>query len=95
VLAAHTDGSPRRAFVPVGRGDVDDVTAALSFHGAHFVLHAQAAAIVTISNPLPSPVRFPVASRNNVVAKLLAATNAKMDKEVKLQGATELAATFP
>jgi hypothetical protein len=39
--------------------------------------------------------RNPVASRNNVVAKLLAATNAKMDKEVKLQGAMELAATFP
>jgi hypothetical protein len=39
--------------------------------------------------------RNPVASRNNVVAKLLAATNAKMDKEVKLHGAKDLAAVFP
>jgi hypothetical protein len=39
--------------------------------------------------------RNPVASRNNVVAKLLAATNAKMDEEVKLQGAKDLAAAFP
>jgi len=39
--------------------------------------------------------RNPVASRNNVVAKLLAATNEKMDKEVKLQGAKDLAAAFP
>jgi len=39
--------------------------------------------------------RNPVACRNNVVAKLLAATNAKMDKEVKLQGAKDLAAVFP
>jgi len=38
--------------------------------------------------------RNPVASRNNVVAKLLAATNEKMDKEVKLQGAKDLAAAF-
>jgi hypothetical protein len=39
--------------------------------------------------------RNPVASRNNVVAKLLVATNAKMDTEVKLQGAKDLAAVFP
>jgi hypothetical protein len=38
--------------------------------------------------------RNSVASRNNVAAKLLAATNAKMDKEVKLQGAKDLAAVF-
>ena len=36
--------------------------------------------------------RNPVAIRNNVVAKLFAATNAKMDKEVLLQGAKDLAA---
>ncbi len=39
--------------------------------------------------------RNPVASHNNVVGKLLAAMNAKMDKEVKLQGAKDLAAVFP
>jgi hypothetical protein len=39
--------------------------------------------------------RNPVASRNNVVGKLLAATSIKMDKEVKLQGAEDLAAAFP
>ena len=38
--------------------------------------------------------RNPVAIRNNVVAKLIAATNAKMDKEVTLPGARELAAAF-
>jgi hypothetical protein len=38
--------------------------------------------------------RNPVAIRNNVVAKLIAATDAKMDKEDKLQGARELAAAF-
>ena len=38
--------------------------------------------------------RNPVASRNNVVAKLLAATNATMDREGKLPGARELAAAF-
>jgi hypothetical protein len=27
--------------MPIGRGDVDNATAALSLHGAHFVLHAQ------------------------------------------------------
>ena len=32
---------PRRTLVPVGRGDVDNATAALSLHDAHFVLHAQ------------------------------------------------------
>jgi hypothetical protein len=37
----------------------------------------------------------PVARRNNVVAKLLAATNAVMDSEVKKPGAKELAAAFP
>lgn len=39
--------------------------------------------------------RNPVVIRNNVVSKLLAATNAKMDEEVKLQGARDLAAAFP
>jgi hypothetical protein len=39
--------------------------------------------------------RNPVASRNNVVSRLLAATNAKMDEEVRLQGAKDLAALFP
>jgi hypothetical protein len=38
--------------------------------------------------------RNPVAIRNNVVAKLLAATDARMDEEVKLQGAKDLAALF-
>ena len=38
--------------------------------------------------------RNPVATRNNVVAKLLAATDATMDQEVKLQGARDLAALF-
>jgi hypothetical protein len=38
--------------------------------------------------------RNPVAIRNNVVAKLIAATDAKMDKEDKLQGAKDLAAAF-
>jgi hypothetical protein len=37
----------------------------------------------------------PVAQRNNVVAKLLAATDAVMDGEVKKPGAKELAAAFP
>ena len=37
----------------------------------------------------------PVAQRNNVVAKLLAATNAVMDTEVKKPGAKELAAAYP
>jgi hypothetical protein len=36
-----TYGGPRRTLVPVGRGDVDDAAAAVSLHGAHFVLHAQ------------------------------------------------------
>jgi len=39
--------------------------------------------------------RNPVAIRNNVVAKLLAATDAKMDEEVKLQGAKDMAALLP
>lgn len=39
--------------------------------------------------------RNPVAIRNNVVAKLLAATDAKMDREVKLQGAQDLAEAYP
>ncbi len=37
----------------------------------------------------------PVAERNNVVAKLLAATNAVMDTEMKKPGAKELAAAYP
>ena len=37
----------------------------------------------------------PVAQRNNIVAKLLAATDAVMDSEVKKPGAKELAADFP
>src|SRR6202022_173251 len=41
VLAADIDRGPCRTLVPVGRGDVDNVTAALSLHDAHFVLHAQ------------------------------------------------------
>jgi hypothetical protein len=39
--------------------------------------------------------RNPVAIHNNVVAKLIAATNAKMDAEMKLQGAKDLDALFP
>jgi len=39
-----------------------------------------------------SYARNPVVIRNNVVAKLFAATNAKMDKEASLQGAKDLAA---
>jgi hypothetical protein len=38
--------------------------------------------------------RNPVAIRNNVVAKLFAATNASMDRAVMLQGAKDLAAAF-
>lgn len=38
--------------------------------------------------------RNPVASRNNTVSKLLAATDAKMDRETALQGAKDLAAAF-
>src|SRR6202023_2643618 len=41
VLAADIDRGPRRTLVPVGRGDVDNATAALSLHDAHLVLHAQ------------------------------------------------------
>src|SRR6476620_8488884 len=41
VLAADIDRGPRRALMPVGRGDVDNIAAALSLHDAHFVLHAQ------------------------------------------------------
>ena len=37
----------------------------------------------------------PVARRNNVVAKLLAATNAVMDTEMKKPGAKELSAAYP
>jgi hypothetical protein len=37
----------------------------------------------------------PVARKNNVVAKLLAATDAVMDGEVKKPAAKELAAAFP
>ena len=38
--------------------------------------------------------RNPVAIRNNVVAKLIAATDAKMDRDIKLPGAQELSAAF-
>ena len=38
--------------------------------------------------------RNPIAIHNNVVSKLLAATNATMDEEVKLRGARGLAALF-
>jgi hypothetical protein len=38
--------------------------------------------------------RNPVAIRNNVVSKLLAATNAKMDRDMNLAGAKDLAAAF-
>ena len=38
--------------------------------------------------------RNPVASRNNTVSRLLAATDVKMDKEVAQQGAKDLAAAF-
>lgn len=38
--------------------------------------------------------RNPVAIRNNTVSKLIAATDAKMDKEIVLQGARDLAAAF-
>jgi hypothetical protein len=37
----------------------------------------------------------PVAQRNNVVAKLIAATDARMDEEIKKPGAKELAAAYP
>jgi hypothetical protein len=36
----------------------------------------------------------PVAQKNNVVAKLIAATDARMDEEIKKPGAKELAAAF-
>jgi hypothetical protein len=39
--------------------------------------------------------RNPIAIRNNVVATLFDATNAVMDREMKLQGAKDLAAVFP
>jgi hypothetical protein len=39
--------------------------------------------------------RNPVAIRNNTVEKLIAATDAKMDREVKLQGAKDLVAAYP
>lgn len=38
--------------------------------------------------------RNPVAIRNNVVSKLLAATDARMDNQVGLQGAKDLAGAF-
>ncbi len=38
--------------------------------------------------------RNPVAIRNNTVAKLIAATDAQMEKEAKLPGAHDLAAAF-
>jgi hypothetical protein len=42
----------------------------------------------------PSYQRNPVAVRNNVVAKLLAATDATMDREARLPGARDMAAAF-
>jgi hypothetical protein len=42
-----------------------------------------------------SYARNSVAVRNNVVATLIAATDETMDREVKLQGAKDLAAAFP
>lgn len=39
--------------------------------------------------------RNPIAGRSGVVSKLIAATNAVMDQESKLQGAKDLAAVFP
>ena len=39
--------------------------------------------------------RNPVVIRFNTVARLLAATDDKMDKEARLAGARELAAVFP
>ena len=39
--------------------------------------------------------RNPIAGRSGVVSKLIAATNAVMDQETKLQGAKDLAAVFP
>src|SRR5277367_4824118 len=41
VLGPDVDRGESRAPVSVGRGDVDDATAALGQHRAHFVLHAQ------------------------------------------------------
>jgi hypothetical protein len=38
--------------------------------------------------------RNPIAGRANVISKLLATTNARMDEEVRLQGAKDLAALF-
>jgi hypothetical protein len=38
--------------------------------------------------------RNPVAARNNTVAKLIAATDAKMVQEAKLSGSRDLAAAF-
>jgi hypothetical protein len=39
--------------------------------------------------------RNPVAIRNNTVAKLMAATDAKMDKEMNAPGAKDMAAAYP
>jgi hypothetical protein len=39
--------------------------------------------------------RNPVAIRNNVVAKLIAVTNVRMDEECRLQGAKDMVAVFP
>jgi hypothetical protein len=38
--------------------------------------------------------RNSVAIRNNVVSKLLAVTNSRMDQEIKLSGAKDMAAAF-
>ena len=39
--------------------------------------------------------RNPIAIRNNVVAKLIAVTNVRMDEECRLQGAKDMVAVFP
>jgi hypothetical protein len=39
--------------------------------------------------------RNPIAIRNNVVSKLLSATDAAMDREIGSQGAKDLASCFP
>jgi hypothetical protein len=41
VLGADIDRGTGRALLSVGRGDIDNAAAALSFHDAHFMLHAQ------------------------------------------------------
>src|SRR3984885_10921360 len=41
VLASDVDGGLGRPLVPVGRGDVDNASAALSLHDTRLVLHAE------------------------------------------------------